>query len=313
MPKLSERVDYQVYLGDAWTDPARIEITQLPKVEVEMEITPPSYAGAKTGPNRMPPGMRQASVIEGSRVVLHVSSDKPLRSATVTIDDTAHPLERLQAPGGQEPEGPELWDLDPQGTPLEAVVQPVRCLIQVTDMLDQQLERPMECVIRILADLPPRVRAATNTPYVLPTGAPSIYFGAIDDHALARIWLTYEISRGQEQGESAAGPSGELDVYRLARGEPPRRIVEGTFTFDVGKLHERTKIRLEKGDIVKVTLAAMDYRGGREGRSTSADPLIFQVTDEQGLKMSLLEADQQSARDLKTMIQQQLGIGSESP
>jgi hypothetical protein len=312
LPKLSEAVDYQVYLGDAWTDPARIETTQLPVVDVEMEITPPSYASTTAASNRMPPGMRQASVIEGSRVAIHVRSDKPLRSATVKIDDAIHELKREGTPGGEG--DPDLWSLDPQGTPLEAVVQPVRCLVQVTDLLDQQLERPIECAIRILADLPPRVRAATNTPYLLPAGAPSIYFGAVDDHALARIWLTYEISRsGQEQGESTAGGSGELDIYRLARGDTPRRIFEGTFVLDVGKLHERTKVRLEKGDIVKVTLAAMDYRGGREGRATSADPLVFQVTDEQGLKMSLLEADQQSARDLKTMIQQQLGIGGESP
>lgn len=199
--------------------------------------------------------------------------------------------------------------MDPRGTALETVVQPIRFAIQVVDSDGQPLERPIDGMVRILADLPPRVLARTNTPYVLPTtGAPTIYYGAADDHAIGRIWLDYEVTRAGGT-ENARPETGEMEIYQYSPEKPPARTLDGEYVFDLGKLGQSGKIRLEKDDSIKVTLNAMDYRGGREGKATAADPLAFQVTDELGLKMSLQEADKQTAHELKTMIQRQLGIG----
>ncbi|MGA2035685.1 MAG: hypothetical protein ABSG68_25840 [Thermoguttaceae bacterium] len=303
VPKLVETVDYQIYLGDAWTDPARVEPSRLPLVDLDLEVIPPSYAKRNGDSTLMPKGIRQVSVIEGSQVLIRLRSDKPLREATAKLDDKVYPLVR-EAAGDED--SPELWKLNPQDTPLDVVLRPVRYAVQVVDREAQQLERPLEGMVRVLADLPPRIVARTYTPLVLPTtGEPVIVYGAVDDHALARIWLSYEVVRGN--GRTAAGPeNGEMEIYRLPSGKIPVRIMDGEYPF---RLRDLKEFHLEKGDSVKVTLLAMDYRGSREGKSTAAEPLVFQVTDELGLKMSLQEGDKQTAQQLKTMIQRQLGIG----
>ena len=43
-PGLSQSARYQVYLGDAWTDPFLLSVTPLPVVEIEAEVVPPVYA-----------------------------------------------------------------------------------------------------------------------------------------------------------------------------------------------------------------------------------------------------------------------------
>ena len=83
---LREPLRYQFYLGDAWTDPAMLTVTQLPVVDVELEVQPPPYAvtDRETTSIAMPLGLRQISVIEGSRVVVKV------RSAS-SLDDSIFP------------------------------------------------------------------------------------------------------------------------------------------------------------------------------------------------------------------------------
>ena len=178
----------------------------------------------------------------------------------------------------------------------------------MTDQEGQQLERPIEGTIRIQADLPPRIAAAIVTPFVLPTAKPYVYYRAVDDHALARIWFAYEIVHAERKAREGDAPpsetkTGEIPVYQLAENEKPQRDIDAKHELDLSPLG------LVKGDTVKLTAWARDYRGRREGKSTSAEPLTFKVTDEQGILASMLERDKQSAKELKTMIQRQLGIG----
>jgi len=80
-------------------------------------------------------------------------------------------------------------------------------------------------------------------------------------------------------------------------------VLEGTYAIDL------KTVGLKRGDTLKVTFHATDYRGKNPGKSTDADPLVFQVTDEQGIMASLLEGDQKSARELELFIKQLLGLG----
>ena len=314
LPRLIEPVDFQIYLGDAWTESARLETAQLPVVDVELEVFPPPYANKVLADTRMSRHMRQVSVIEGSRVVAHVRSDKVLKDCTMTIDQKE--LKLRPQPGDPQAGAPpagggRVWLFNPQGTPMEAVLQPVRYAVQVTDVDDQKLDKPIEGLIRVLSDLAPRIAAATNTPLVVPVATPTIYYQAIDDHALGRIWLTYEVMRGGQPGNDRPPiAAGEMEIYRYQEGQPFIRNKEDAWTFDVSKVDMgKPSARLEKGDTIKAVLHAEDYRGGRQPQAASSEPLVFQVTDEQGILTSMLEADKHSAAEMKSMIRRQLGIG----
>jgi len=244
-------------------------------------------------------------VPEGSEVRMKVRAHNVLKGVVLTLDDKPYQLVRDESSGPTA----QLWVPGEEETPLGCVLQPTRYSVQVTDFEDQQLERPIEGVIRVQADLPPRVAAVTRTPFVVPSGAPTIYLRAVDDHALARIWMTCEISHGPQGSrstESEAGPpvrTQEVKVYDLASGETPKRdiAVEPALKF--------APLGVVKGDTVKVTVWAKDFRGRQEGKASPAEPLVFQVTDELGVLAHLAETDKLTAGELKTMVEKELGIG----
>jgi hypothetical protein len=64
-----------------------------------------------------------------------------------------------------------------------------------------------------------------------------------------------------------------------------------------------------KGDQLKVTVEAVDYRGSLPGKSAASEPLSLFVTDERGVLAAMVESDQRSARQLDAIIERQLGIG----
>jgi hypothetical protein len=328
--------------GDAWTDAGRLTIGQLPALEIRLEVVPPPYTTRDLAPQWMPAGLRQVVAMEGSRVLIHLRSDKELKEATASIAGQRYPLTRRDDPaagtvnlsrnvaqpppavqnhpGQSKAAVPQIgremgsenprsqWVLEPAGeSPLAAVREPVRFALQITDADGQQLERPLEGIVRVRADAPPRVAAAVVTPCVLPTAAPTIYLRAMDDYGLASLVLVREVLHADGQTEE-----GETPIYMLPDGQPPEKNIETNYAFELGPL------KLSKGDSVKVTVRATDFRGRQtegkleEGKATLSDPLVFQVTDEPGVLAALMEADKQSATELKDMIQRQLGIG-ESP
>ncbi len=308
LPRLVEEAAFHVVAGDAWTDAGRLMIGQLPALEVRLEVMPPSYTAPDSAPQWMPTGLRQIVAMEGSRVLIHLRSDKELKEATATIAGQRYPLERRDEPPVDKEGGPSQWVLKPaDDSPLAAVREPVRFALQITDADGQQLERPLEGMIRIRADAPPRVAAAIVTRYVLPAATPTIYVHAVDDYGVASLALVREVVRADGQTEES-----EMPIYTLPDGKPPEKNVEVNYAFQLRPL------KLSKGESVKVTVRATDFRGRQkegkleEGKSSLSDPLVFQVTDEQGVLAAMVEADRQSATELKEMIQRQLGIG-ESP
>ena len=187
LDRLVDAVEYRFYVGDAWTDPSRIVVVPLPSVEVEITVTPPSYAGSS--PVVSPPtGLRQLAVEEGSRIALAIVADKPLRSATVALEGQSLPL-------ASAPASPRRWTLPVDGTPLAAVAAPLRYSIQVTDVDGLALERPLVGTIRVKPDHPPAITASLVTEYVLPAAKPTIAYEATDDRAISVITLITEIRR----------------------------------------------------------------------------------------------------------------------
>jgi len=303
LPRLVEAVDYRIYLGDAWTDAARLDVVPLPAIDVELEVTPPRYAAAGDASAHTSTGLRQISVIEGSRVRVRIACDKRLDRATLVIDGQAHEMQRdesVVAPPHQGAGDSERWTLRPDDTPLASVVAPVRYEIRAVDVDDLEPEAAIEGVIRIKADHAPRIAASAVTEFVLPTAKPRIAYEASDDFGLARVVILPEVTHEDGRVE----PLDEVVVYELAEPDAPPRDAQDHYPLDLATLS------LAKGDRLSIVLQAVDYRGpGREGKATRTEPLVFQVTDERGILAAMAEADRESAERLKTMIQRQIEVG----
>lgn len=296
---------FQVFLDDAWTDPGLLTVAAPPVVELRAEVLPPLYAGKGDDRLRLPPGLLQFSVVEGAQVAFELTSDHRLESAELTVGDRRWPFREL----GNHPDeqGRYRYRWEEQESPLGAVVELTRFAVQVTDTEGQRLERPLEGLIRIQADHPPRVAAAAVTRFVLPGARPQVHYRAIDDYGLASIEAIVEVLRSSGEMEET-----EKAVYQLPTDGKPEKNIVGSLPLRLDELGGGEGRGLRKGDQVKLTLRATDFRGRRPGKSAVCEPLVFEITDEQGILANMMEADRHSAQQLRVMIERQLGIG-ESP
>lgn len=291
-PRLIDTVNYQIYLGDAWTDPVTLQVIPLPVVLLDLKATPPAYAAQAELALPDQNGSRQIAVIEGSQVDLKViCSNKPLESATVTIDKQKIPLQSVDADGKE-------WTLPKTGTPLTRVTAPLRYQVEVKDRDGLGLEQPIIGYIRMKMDRPPRILAGVISKRVLPGAKPKISIGATDDYGLAKLRMIQEVRH--ENGETDRTTA---DVETIPAARQPQTSYKGRYTADLKTL------KLVKGDTLTLTLEAIDYRGDLEGKSAASEPLVLEVTDVQGFLAGMVETDEQSARRLDAIIQRQLGIG----
>ncbi len=236
-------------------------------------------------------------MIEGSEVgfLLHCTN-KRLSAAELMIDGKSYPLDEIQdadQPGRR-------WKLNTTATPLARIDKPTHYEVQVTDEDGLQLEQPIGGFIRIKADQRPRISADVVTRFVLPTATPGIEYRVNDDFGIGRLLVHLQTSRG----ESSDMQEKTLDLVALKqpilRDKLPLR---SNYKLDLSPLG------LTKGDQVKVTLEAIDYRGPAPGQSALSEPLVLQVTDESGILAAISESDERSARQLDAIIKRQLGIG----
>ena len=298
LPKLVDSLYFQVYLGDAWTEPVELRVIPLPVVELQLQPSPPSYAKGSDDSEEAAPGARQISVIEGSKVGFQLRcTNKRLSQADLIVEGKSYPLDEIS----DAPKEPgRHWSLKTAGTPLERIEKPTRYEVQVVDEDGMKLEQPIQGFIRIKADQRPRISADVVTRFVLPSGTPVIDYRANDDFGIGKLLIHIQSSRG----ESGDMQEKTLELVRLK--EPILRDKlpwKGTYKLDLASLG------LAKGDQVKVTLEAVDYRGAAAGQSATSEPLVLQVTDESGILAAISESDERSARQLDAIITRQLGIG----
>ncbi len=291
-PRLVDSINYQLYLGDAWTDPVTLRVIPLPVVTLDLEAVPPPYAAKIEQALAEKSGSRQIAVIEGSTVNLKlVCSNKPLESATVTVE------KQVIALVSTDPES-KVWTLPKTQSPFSQVTTPLRYLVQVKDRDGLALEQPIVGFVRMKSDRPPRILAGIISKRILPGAKPKISFGATDDYGLAKIRVLQEVLRANGETERSI-----VDVETIPESQQPQTSHKGRYTADFKKL------KLAKGDQLKLTLEAIDYRGKLEGRPATSEPLVLEVTDVQGFLAGMVETDEQSARRLDAIIQRQLGIG----
>lgn len=292
LAKTVDPLSFQLYLGDAWTDPAEVRLIALPAVELRLTARTPRYARARER-GQPAPSSRQVSVLEGSAVELELTSDKPLRRADLSIQQ-----QRFSLVPAEAGDGARRWRLRTEGTPLAEVTRPLRFELTVTDRDGLQLEAPLQGSIRLKPDQRPRVAAEVVTRHVLPTARPEISYRASDDFGLARLVV-------RQQAVKNDGSTIDLPPVTIVelRGAEARDRLAGSYALALAP-HG-----LEKGDQLKVQVEAVDDRGTRPGQAAASEPIVFQVTDESGVLAAISESDERSARRLDDIIKRQLGIG----
>lgn len=320
LARLNDPLDYQIYLGDAWTDPATLAMTPLPIIETKLTPVPPEYArGSKDATTDA--ASRQLAVLEGSQVHvgLTCTNGKPLERAWLVITNLPdRPRFDLKPLSDERTE----WELDAAATPFSPVLREVRFDLQVLDRDGLQLDVPISGLVRIKADRGPTCAAEVVHRVVLPAARPVVKYRAGDDYGIAKLVLHATIERGDNSSAANGSPednstnpgervAAEEKTFAIveASNDPsavPSRVLSGEYPLDLRPLN------LIKGDRLKLTLEAIDYRGITPGKSYLSDPLVIEISDESGVLAAISEADERSEQRLTDIIKQQLGIG-ESP
>jgi hypothetical protein len=292
LPRLMDSVTIQVFVGDARSSLITVQATPLPVVETKLSVTPPEYVRAVIAPLDATESQRALSVVEGSRVDLTVRSlDKPLEAVELTINDNNYRLTPRDADKLE-------WTLDVLGTDFASISETIRYQIQATDSQGLQLENPIHGTIRLRTDQPPRLAISARTRNVVATAKPPIIWSASDDFGLSRIVARIQVARADGEVSET-----EVEVAAKPEGNTRQTSLRGTYPLDLSSL------KLVKGDELKVTFAAYDYRGDAEPAISYSEPIQLQLTDRQGILSGLLETDEESARQLDAIIRRELGIG----
>lgn len=317
LPRLVDVVQYKLYLGDAWTDPARIEMIPLPIVQLRMDVKPPEYARSAAG--EAAPAARQLAVLEGSKVDfgIEVTNSKRLVKAWVVVASMPEPKRFELKP---HPSIERRWRLDDPASPFQSVMEELRFEVQVRDDDGMMLERPLQGQLRLRSDRPPSGSQEVVHRVVLPKAKPVIEYRANDDFGVAGVRLLVQVekqSASSDKGrlvESAENEAAATEkpprVFELVRADqialPERLPLTGKYPLDLATFD------LVKGDRVRLVLEVQDYRGTQVGQTYQSDPLYLEISDESGVYAAILEADQKSEKQLNEIIRRELGIG-ESP
>lgn len=292
LSRLVDSVEWHATAGDAWTDPARIDVIPLPVVTIDLVPHLPQYAShlaVLEGPPS--PGSRQLVVLDGTRIDLAVRcTNKKLKRIDCVLDERPFAL-------GPDAEG--VWrPTQVADSPLQPVTKSLRYAIQVEDEDGLKLERPLEGAIGLKADKEPRITARMVRTAWLPTAMPEIRFGATDDFGVAAVVLQVQVRRADGTTEEET-----LPVRQVPQAQQPLTNLLDTYVLDLRRWN------LQRGEELKVVPEVVDYRGGLPARTGRGESLAIQITDRAGVAAALLESDQKSAQQLDAIILRELGIG----
>lgn len=294
--QLMESIVLRIQAGDAESDRIQIDVVPLPVVELSWKVTPPDYARS-SAPKSVAAGTRALSALQGSNVDLRVIGlNKLLKSVELQLGEQRHALNVDRS------RSPAEWSL-PAETALEALAAPQSYQLFVTDLDGLSPQPPILGEIRLLTDRVPRVAVAVVSRKVLPTATPVMTFGATDDFGIKSVTAQVVVISGEGEPQTTS----EVIWPKSTSSAPsPTLTVRGEHKLQLAPL------QLQKGDEVRVTIVAADERGSFPSQTGLSEPLIFEVTDRNGILESLLEIDQQSAKQLDEIIERELGIGRTS-
>lgn len=292
-------LSYTVYLGDAVPRTGRVSLNRRPRVELDMEVVPPSHAHG-----RVPPKSKNrwlAVVLEGSQVIPVVSSDKEMASATLVLekDNRSFAMKRRK-------DGTFVLDKDDTNCPLARVTEKVSFRINVIDK-EHGLspENTIRGVVQVSNDLPPRVALAAYSEVVVPDATPELVYRAVDDFGLDQLIL-HVVVRDEEGNQTPMPPV-------------PLVLPQGRDTTDTGRrsytlVLASLRPKLLKGYKVALTVEAADYRGTFKGakikgETKRSEEWIFAVSDKAGVQEAVNRLSQQTDKKLDEILRAQVEAG----
>lgn len=323
--RLNDTLNYKIALGDAVVQPAVVQLIPLPIVQLEIIPRPPAYARAIE--KRATSAEAQLVVLEGSSVDARVTClNKALKSVWITTHE-GDAGQRINFTSIDE--GRREWLPVTEKLLANNVAHEIRCDLEVVDADGLSLETPIRGIIRVQADQPPSATAKVIHKVVVPTATPVVSYRANDDFGISNLTLAVEVERGgasEQSMDAAAGgrpssadgsskaPAPEIEVHRfdILRADRLTSSNElplvGTFPLSLAPL------KLAKGDRLKLTLEAVDYRGDdaageRLGRAASSEGVVLEVADEAAVLAAIAEADKKSEQQLSEIIERQLSSG----
>ena len=310
LQRLVDSVRYTMYLGDAFTDPAQVEMIPLPIVQATPRVSPPAYA--RQLDDEEAGNARQLSVIEGSDVALSIRCSNGKKLEEVWITATAASETKRYDLVAQE----GVWQFAAENSPFQNVAAPISFDIQVTDEDGLHLETPFRGNIRIRTDRVPHGTAGIVHNVVLPTATPVIEYRVNDDFGIAKIDMHVQVERAKNRSADevalVSAQEDEKHVLAVFDGEQPILAAKKGLPLQAAYTLNLSSFGLAKGDRLKLTMEFTDYRGDQPGKSYLSDPLVLEVSDESGVLAAISEADERSEERLSDIIKRQLGIG-ESP
>ncbi len=324
LDRMVESIEYKVFLGDAWTEPAEVVMTPRPLIEPRLAATAPSYVSDSNAIREIGPG--RLSVVEGSTVSvgLACANGKRLREAWLTVLALSGPKRwNLVA----EDDSRLRWRLDDTSAPFSRVEEDLRFELQVRDEDGLTLETPLAGLVRVQPDRSPSAVIQLVHRVVLPNAKPVVQFRVLDDHAVASATLRIRVQRGEASNrarERAAADPGkpeaeapEASAEDESNGDEvtipvtqTKQVIRGAeLPWNGKKAVDLTPLKLVKGDQLSILLEVTDYRGDRPGVTFGSEPAILEISDEAGVLSAVLEADQRAEERLSEIIKRQLGIG----
>jgi hypothetical protein len=132
---------------------------------------------------------------------------------------------------------------------------------------------------------------------------PEINYSANDDYGISAMQMYVEVIH------PGGNPDTSPEPISIAKQKLAKPVLKPDLPFTGTYRLSLDQFKLAKGDQVKLTLEATDYRGDQPGKATKSDPVILQITDEGGIMAALSETDRHAYEQMNTLIQRQSQTG----
>jgi hypothetical protein len=209
-------MQFDVVGGDARVRDLALRVVDRPELyAIELECVYPGYLERELRRLPVTGGMR---IPEGTRIVLHAASTKPLKSATI---HTAHNEQDASVDFGDAPQKELRWDY---GTLKDDDV----LLINVTDTDDVASREPYRVSLAVVRDEVPQVvvRLDGIGSAITPDAILPLKGKITDDYGLDRVWFEYQVdgqavsTRPLERRLAGEPELAELDAFDTRLSDP---------------------------------------------------------------------------------------------
>jgi hypothetical protein len=229
LTKPSETMSFVVAIGDTRSKSETVEVRARPEIDVQkssIQYTLPAYTRAEVPPVDK---FGSISVLVGSTAKVSIASTKALTSAKIhRADGRDYPLNKLDDAG-------LVWGVD--NFPIDKS-NSFHVSLVGTDGL-QNSQPAIEYPIDARPDQAPTIRMMkpSRDMTVIKTAKRSIVFSARDDFNVRTLWLCYQITPPQLEGQSMSVKPSDIKRYEIPNVPQGKDIREAKFTWDLAALN----------------------------------------------------------------------------